>query len=191
LLAVDLAAPGEHIVSAAPASSYQSRTGTSAAAPFVSASLALLSAARPDLSIAALRDVLMTTARRPGFLASLLAGGHLDVGAAMHRVLAGTAWKVRTPAPPPAVPVLRLRTKSVARAGRRVKLRWTATGADNVTSWRVSLDGRVLRRVPAPRAAISRRVTRGGRHQWRVVGFDDSAVKVIAGRTAFRIVTRR
>ena len=46
-LSVDLVAPGASIASTARGSGYQWRTGTSAAAPFVAASLALLSSAVP------------------------------------------------------------------------------------------------------------------------------------------------
>jgi subtilisin family serine protease len=198
VLSVDLAAPGEHIVSTARASSYQSRTGTSAAAPYVSASLALLSAARPDLPMSALRDAILSTTRRSNIAASVLAGGHLDVGAAMHRVLAGLRWNMATPLATTgvasgagALPALRLRTKSTARANARVRLLWHATGADSVTRWRVSLDGRVVATVPVRHTRVSRRIWRTGRHKWRVVGFDARAAKVVSGQRAFRIVRWR
>ena len=143
-LSVDLAAPGVHIASTTRNSSYQSRTGTSAAAPFVAGSLALLSAARPDLPISDLRAIVAQTTRRTGLLGSLLGGGRLDVGAAMHRALAGRPWKTAPAAPAQAArPALRLRTTAKARVGSRVTLRWTAIAAHAVTRWRVSLDGRV------------------------------------------------
>jgi len=198
LLSVDLAAPGEHIVSAVSASAYQSRTGTSAAAPFVSASLALLAAARPDLPMSALRDAILDTARRSNILASLLAGGRLDVGAAMHRVLDGLRWNMASPLTTTGVasdaitvPSLRLRTRSTARANARVRLHWSAAGADSVSRWRVSLDGRVVASVSARRTGFSRRIPRTGRHRWRVVGFDAQAAKVVSGQRAFRVVRRR
>jgi len=199
LLAVDLAAPGEHIASTAPRSSYQSRTGTSAAAPFVAASLALLSAVRPELPMSALRSTVVDTTQRSNVLTASLGGGRLDVAAAMHRVLPGAAWKsiaratATVPAPAVAVPEprLRLRTKSKPLAGTRIALRWSATGADKVTRWRVSLDGRVVATVPAKSAVVSRRIARAGRHQWRVVGFDVKKAKVVAGQSAFRVLPRR
>lgn len=157
--------------------------------PFVAASLALLSAARPDLPMSALRAAIIDTTRRSALLTGLLAGGHLDVGAAMHRVLAGRPW--RSSAPTVAAPTLKLSTKSTARAGTRSTVRWTATGAGTVTRWRVSLDGHVVKTVRAPGGRASRRIARTGRHTWRVVGFDDKADKVVASTLRFRIVSRR
>jgi subtilisin family serine protease len=192
LLSVDIAAPGEHIESTTNGSAYQSRTGTSAAAPFVAASLALLSSARPDLSMDVLRAAISDSARRSNLISSLLGGGRLDVGAAMHRVLAGRPWKASAPMVVAAdAPLLRLSSKSRIRAGQRVSLRWTTTAANSVSSWRVSLDGRVVATVAADRAGVSRRISRRGRHTWRVVGFGDSGQKVVAARRAFRVVSGR
>ena len=200
LLSVDLAAPGERIHSTLNVSSYQSRTGTSAAAPFVSASLALLSAVRTDLPMSALRDAIVDTTRRTNILATLLGGGRLDVGAAMHRVLAGLPWNStglvdetagHGLSAATAGPTLRLRTKSSARAGARVSLRWYASGTDSVTRWRVSLDGRVVATVRARISRVSRRIRRAGLHRWRVVGLNASKAKVVVARRAFRVRSRR
>jgi subtilisin family serine protease len=201
LVAVDLAAPAEHIASTASGSTYQSRTGTSAAAPFVAASLALLSAVRPDLPKSVLRSTIIDTTRRSTSFSTLLAGGRLDVAAAMHRVLPGAAWKTAAPvparaaAPAPAAgvvtPKLRLHTAPKPRAGTLIALRWSATGAAKVTRWRVSLDGRVVATVPARSARVSRRIARAGRHGWSVVGLDSTKARVVAGRSAFRAVAGR
>ncbi|MEA2221641.1 MAG: hypothetical protein QOH83_17, partial [Solirubrobacteraceae bacterium] len=198
LVSVDVAAPGQQVVSTASGSSYQSRTGTSAAAPFVAASLALLSAVRPDLPMSVLRNTIVDTTRRSSSFSTVLGGGRLDVAAAMHRVLPGAAWKSAALAPAPAAapaatvvtPRLRLRPPTKPRAGTFIALRWSATGAAKVTRWRVSLDGRVVATVPAGRARVSRRIARAGRHGWSVVGLDSRKARVVAGRSAFRAVAR-
>jgi subtilisin family serine protease len=190
LSAVDLAAPGEKIASTAIDSGYQARTGTSAAAPFVSASLALLSAAAPGEPMSALRGAILETTRRSSLLASLLgSGGRLDVGAAMHRVISPSSWRTSRTADATG-PSLRLKTKSKARAGTKVTVRWSATDAATVASWRVSLDGKVIGTVSADKAGVSRKVSRTGRHTWRVVGFEESGAKVVAAKRAFRVVKR-
>ena len=190
LLSVDLAAPGAHIASTTRGSTYQSRSGTSAAAPFVAGSLALLSAARPDLPIGVLRTAITDTTKRTSLLNSLLGSGRLDVGAAMHRVLDGRPWRTASAAPTAAEAKLALRAKSKVRAGSRVSVRWTATDAATVAKWRVSLDGRVVKTVPATRAGVSKKFNRAGRHTWRVVGFDAEGAKVVAAKRAFRVVAR-
>ncbi len=189
LRSVDLAAPGSHIVSTATGGRYGLRSGTSAAAPHVSGALALLAAARPDLSQAALREALLGTARSGGPLAGLLGGGGLDIGAAMARVGGGRALR----SAPGAASSARVRLRAGrSRAGRRATLRWSATGADQVTSWRVSLDGRVVGTVAADdRLVFQRRIRRAGRHAWRVVGFDDAEAKVVAARRGFTVTRRR
>ena len=191
LLAVDLAAPGVQIASSAAGSSYQSRTGTSAAAPFVAGSLALLSAARPDLSMSVLKAAVLDTTRRQDFLAALIGGGRLDVGAAMHKVLEGRPWRTAPLEEAAAIkPVLKLRTKSKVRAGTRVTLRWVAKQADAVAKWRVSLDRRVAATVPATVAGVSRRIAKVGRHTWSVVGLDANGAKVVGTKRAFRAVRK-
>jgi hypothetical protein len=137
----------------------------------------------------ALRTTLIDTSRRSNLIASLLGGGRLDVGAAMHRVLAGMPWKTGADATNDGA-TLRLRTRATARAGSRVTLRWSATNADDVTSWRVSLDGRVVRTVAGTTAGVSRRIGRSGHHSWRVVGFAAGGVTVVAARRAFRALRR-
>jgi subtilisin family serine protease len=188
LRSVDLGAPGELILSTGRGSRYETRSGTSMAAPMVAGALALLSAARPDLPQDQLRDAVLATTTRANGLSGLLATGRLDVGAAMHRVLPGDAW--RTTVTASTAGRLRLRA-ATTRAGRRATVRWNAAGT-GVTRWRVSLDGRVVATVRGGRARVARRlVTRPGRHRWRVVGFDAEGGKVVAATRAFRVLARR
>jgi subtilisin family serine protease len=192
LRSVDLAAPGDTILSTARGSGYETRSGTSMAAPYVTGALALLSAARPDLSEAALRDALMSTAPKRSILSGLLGGGGLDVGAAMHALLPGDRWAAAS-APTAAVAAvakaLRLRTGASTRAGRRATLRWSATGADTVARWQVSLDGRRITVLDAgDRPVVRRRIAAAGSHRWRVVGLDEAGAKVVSGVRRFRVL---
>jgi subtilisin family serine protease len=59
---VDVAAPGEHIASTAAGSSYLYMTGTSMAAPYVSALAALVLSAHPEMTAAQLRARIVSTA---------------------------------------------------------------------------------------------------------------------------------
>ena len=81
---VDIAAPGEGIVSTARGDGYERDSGTSMAAATVAGALALMSAAAPDLDAGELRDALLGTARSPGSMP--IGGGSLDLAAAMQRV---------------------------------------------------------------------------------------------------------
>jgi subtilisin family serine protease len=199
LNSVDLAAPGDMILSTARGSGYENRSGTSMAAPFVAGSLALLQAARPDLSQPALRAALLGTAPKPGLLAGLLGGGGgggLDVGAAMHAVLPGGMWHA---APTGAIAAqtasaatVRLRTGARIRAGHRATVRWSAAGADSVTSWQVSLDGRNVATRSADAAKVLRRkIAKSGKHRWKVVGYDDAGTAVVSGSRSFSVLRAR
>ncbi|MDX6720885.1 MAG: hypothetical protein QOJ63_3139 [Solirubrobacteraceae bacterium] len=187
---VDLAAPGEQILSTARGSGFEERSGTSMAAPHVSAALALLSAARPDLTQAQLRDVLRARAPRPRLLLGLLGSGELDVAAAMHAILPGSMW--RGPRVAPAPPRLRLRFASAIRAGREATVRWSATGAPSVTRWSVYLDlRRVATRAGRDETVVRMRVDRPGPHRWKVVGFDEAGARVASAARRFQVLRAR
>ena len=81
---VDLAAPGTHILSTTPGNSYSYMTGTSMAAPMVSAAAAMLCSQFPDATLADVKDILLSSVQKLGSLTGLTAtGGMLDLGAAM------------------------------------------------------------------------------------------------------------
>ena len=193
LNSVDIAAPGATILSTARGSSYELRRGTSMAAPFVAGSLALLSAARPDLSQSALRDALLASAPRSGLLAGLLGSGSRDVGAAIHRVLPGSMWRATAAAGPADAAAAAAKGKVLAkariRAGRAATVRWRASGDAGVTRWRVLLDGRAVATVAkGERSMLRKRVSRTGKHRWKVVGVDAAGATVASAAKSFRVV---
>lgn len=87
-LSVDLAAPGEAVLTASVAPGYEFASGTSVAAPLVSAAAALMFQACPALDGAEAARILVATARRvPALRGSCVSGGILDAGAAVRRAV--------------------------------------------------------------------------------------------------------
>jgi subtilisin family serine protease len=83
---VDIAAPGERVLAGDLGGRCAPRSGTSFAAAYVTGAAALLAAARPGVSGSRLRAALLTAARRSGELDDAVAGGRLDVTAALRRL---------------------------------------------------------------------------------------------------------
>lgn len=105
-----LAAPGESILSTALGGGYAARTGTSFAAPIVTATLAALQSLRPRLRAEEAVDILRRTARP---LSGIAEGGRLDSGAAAEALLPrllmrvsanGDAWNLNIDYVLPATP---------------------------------------------------------------------------------------
>ena len=81
---VDLAAPGEDIVSTIPRGKWDEMSGTSMATPHVAAAAALMFAANPDLTATQAAALLLKTAVKDSDLeGKVLTGGKLDVKAAV------------------------------------------------------------------------------------------------------------
>ncbi|MEA2195112.1 MAG: hypothetical protein QOG42_1546 [Solirubrobacteraceae bacterium] len=201
LRSVDLAAPGGNILSTARGSGYELREGTSMAAPFVAGSLALMAAARTDLPQSALRAALVQSAPQPKLLAGLLGSGALNVAAALHSILPGDMWRA-TPAAGGTRSVaananadgsarLEISAKRRVRSGRAATVRWTATGAEQVVSWRVSLNGKRIKTLPGTKMQLRKRVVNTGTHRWKVVGFDAEGARVVSATRQFKVLSSR
>jgi subtilisin family serine protease len=84
---VDLAAPGDHIFSTYPTSTYKTLSGTSMAAPLVTAAAAMLRAKDSSLSYGDIKNALRKHTRPDAALAGkTVSGGVLDVSAALASV---------------------------------------------------------------------------------------------------------
>ena len=93
---VDLAAPGSYILSTTPGGTYSYMTGTSMAAPMVSAAAAMVYSAFPNATLADVKDILLASVHKLDCLTGRTAtGGMLDLGAAMAGAVTastGRAW---------------------------------------------------------------------------------------------------
>ncbi len=86
---VDIAAPGDNILTTDPGGRFGTHSGTSFAAAYVSGAAALLAAAQPAASGAQLRRALLASARRGGHFDQRVARGQLNVAGAMKRLVPG------------------------------------------------------------------------------------------------------
>ena len=84
---VDIAAPGVSILSTIPGNQYASWAGTSMATPQVVGVAALVLSAKPSLSVAELKQALLSTARvEPALQTKIVTGGIVDATAAVKAV---------------------------------------------------------------------------------------------------------
>jgi subtilisin family serine protease len=84
---VDIAAPGDNILTTDLHGRYGTHSGTSFAAAYVTGAAALLASAQPAASGSQLRGALVASARRGGKLDHRVLGGQLNVAAAMKRLV--------------------------------------------------------------------------------------------------------
>jgi thermitase len=83
---VDIAAPGDDVLTSDLGGHFTRRSGTSFAAAYVTGAAALLAAAHPKASGSRLRAALVASARRGGRVDAAIAGGQLDATAALRRL---------------------------------------------------------------------------------------------------------
>ncbi|HEU4833221.1 MAG TPA: S8 family serine peptidase [Pyrinomonadaceae bacterium] len=121
---VDIAAPGAGILSTTPGNTYQFFDGTSMAAPQVSGAAALIWAQNPNLTVAQVKNILMTNGNAiSGVADKVLSQRRLNVGNAMQSVISGDTTA------PGTVGSFHINSQN----GRTVNLGWTASGDDGAT----------------------------------------------------------
>ncbi len=95
---VDLTAPGSYILSTTPGNEYGYMTGTSMAAPMVTAAAAMLYSYYDSITLADVKEILLSSVHTLDSLSGLtVTGGMLDLGAAMGydtSLLSGATWTV-------------------------------------------------------------------------------------------------
>lgn len=106
---VDLAAPGSYILSTTPGNTYSYMTGTSMAAPMVSAAAAMVYSYFDHITLADVKTVLLSSVRPLDSLSGKTAtGGMLDLAAALSYDggLSGAEWKKTEAAASSSAPVI-------------------------------------------------------------------------------------
>lgn len=97
---VDLAAPGTSILSTTPNNSYSYMTGTSMAAPMVTAAAAMVYTHFGGITLADVKEILLSSVKPLSSLTGLVStGGMLDIGAALSydtASLSGASWALPT-----------------------------------------------------------------------------------------------
>jgi subtilisin family serine protease len=186
---VDLAAPGDDIYSTVPSvsdpSGYESFSGTSMAAPFVSGAAALYLSRSPQSTADQVKAALLQTVDRgPAFEGKVASGGRLDIARALGVV--ATPPSKASPAPDdktPPTPFVLLRPHNRHLAKKHsLRFVWQRShDKSGIKSYKLYMNGRPVKiirdpdgpggRDPNPRVRV--RLT-GGKHKWFVRAFDYS-----------------
>jgi len=85
---------------------------------------------------------------------------------------------------------LEVTAKRRVRAGRAATVRWSATGADAVATWRVLLDGQRIKTLPGTKSQLRKKMSRTGTHTWKIVGLDADGQHVVSAARRFKVVGR-
>jgi subtilisin family serine protease len=180
-LTVQLAAPGDEILSTSHDGGYEYKSGTSMAAPMVSGVAALMATARPGISAVDLRALLLQYATHA---ALPIGAGYVD---ALGSVLAASGDTGNQAGQPPALQVL-----LAARQGSVMKVQAALVGsAQAISRYRISLDGRRVAELRAGRSpfTVNLRSRRGRR--LRIDALDASGRRVATATRAIKAVPKR
>jgi subtilisin family serine protease len=121
---VDIAAPGNSILSTTPSNTYSFFSGTSMAAPQVAGAAALLWAQNPNLTVQQVKNLLMADGTVvTGFADKILSQRRLNVGSSMQGLISGDAT------PPGTVGSFHINSQN----GRTLNIGWTASGDDGAS----------------------------------------------------------
>ena len=174
---VQLAAPGEEVLSTTNDGGYGFKTGTSMAAPHVAGVAALMAGVAPNLSAAELRAQLLQNASR----ASVPVGsGYLDALASVRGVAANAGISLGQP------PQLRVLQAQRAGGGRRAQtlVQFGVSGATaTVKRYRVLLGGRRVAELGAGQSVLTMRKRGRSAGRVRVLALD-AAGKAVAQASA-------
>jgi len=176
-LAVQVAAPGQTILSTANTGGYVEESGTSMAAPMVAGVAALMASANPRLGAADLRALLVQSAARSPLR---VAAGYVD---ALRAVLAATtAVGADTGLAP------RLKVLQATRKGTRTRVQVAVLGsALAIRRYVVSLDGRRVAQLARRNSPFTVTMRRPGRRV-RVVALDANGRVLARAQRVVRIV---
>jgi subtilisin family serine protease len=152
-LTVQLAAPGQEILSTSNSGSFEYKSGTSMAAPMVSGVAALMASVNPQITAGELRGLLLQSAART----SLPVGaGYLD---ALASAVAATTATSYVNSQSPQLRVLRATTKA-----SKLQLQAALLGSPQaIATYRVSLDGRRVANLRVGRSPFSVTLRKRGR----------------------------
>ena len=177
---VDLAAPGDDIVSLAPGGTTQVLSGTSMAAPMVTGVAALALTQHPWLSAVQLRSALLDGAKRlPSLAGRVATGARLDAPAAL---------AAARDADPPSAPVIQSPTTD-SWATSAPAVRWLAAtdGQSGLAGYDVDLDGRRVAGLPAGATQWGPPPLGDGRHSVTVTARDAEGNRAAAVARTFGI----
>ena len=121
---VDVAAPGNNILSTTPANTYSFFSGTSMSSPQVAGAAALIWAQNPNLTVQQIKNILLTNGDVVnGLIDKTLTGRRLNIGNSMQAVLSGDTT------PPGTAGSFHINSQN----GRTLNVGWTASGDDGAT----------------------------------------------------------
>ncbi|MCW2960552.1 MAG: putative subtilase-family protease [Thermoleophilia bacterium] len=185
---VDIAAPGEGILVAAPGGSYRALPGTSFSAPIVSGAAALLAATNQGIAPEDIRARLLATARPATTLANrTVSGGVLDAQAALSASAIGGGNMVITSTARAVSP------RAGARVGTPPVMTWQLPSGWKSTKVIVRY-GTSTYTVPvaAARRAVSHpaKAWRSGLYRWQVVATTPSGTSVTTPARAYTVAPR-